>query len=87
MVGHVDLNLNRSEQILDIVSFYAKMEADCMYQPNLFPGLVYRPPNSPVVILMFFSGRIVITGAKSVDDVFNGWKALWPTVRVFVRRK
>lgn len=86
IVGHVELKL-KSNEVLDIQSFYYKMEGMCMYQPNLFPGLVYRPDDSPVVLLMFYSGKIVITGAKSIEDVYGGWEMLWPTVRVFIRAR
>jgi transcription initiation factor TFIID TATA-box-binding protein len=34
------------------------------YEPELFPGLTYRMMNPHVVLLIFVSGKIVITGAK-----------------------
>ena len=55
------------------------------YQKNMFPGLIYRPNNSPVVLRIFSSGKIVITGGKSISDVSDGWNALWPTVKKYVR--
>jgi TATA-box binding protein (TBP) (component of TFIID and TFIIIB) len=27
-----------------------------------------------VVLLVFFSGKVVITGAKTMQDVYDGWK-------------
>ena len=36
-----------------------------MYEPEQFPGLIYRMRNPKVVILIFASGKLVITGAKS----------------------
>jgi transcription initiation factor TFIID TATA-box-binding protein len=85
MVGHVEIPLKEGES-LDLRSMYEKLGVFCMYQPTLFPGLVYRPHESPVVLLAFFSGKIVVTGARSTVDVYEGWRRLWPTVRVFVRR-
>ena len=35
------------------------------YEPELFPGLIYRMKQPKVVILIFVSGKIVLTGAKS----------------------
>lgn len=32
------------------------------YEPEQFPGLVYRPDNSSCTILVFSSGKMVITG-------------------------
>ena len=37
------------------------------YEPELFPGLVYRLSDPKVVVLIFVSGKLVITGAKSED--------------------
>ena len=40
-----------------------------MYEPEQFPGLIYRMDEPKVVILVFASGRIVCTGAKKEQDV------------------
>ncbi|RWW64481.1 hypothetical protein BHE74_00028288 [Ensete ventricosum] len=39
---------------------------DCFsqYEPELFPGLIYRMKQPKIVLLIFVSGKIVITGAK-----------------------
>jgi transcription initiation factor TFIID TATA-box-binding protein len=38
------------------------------YEPEQFPGLVYRMSDPKVVFLLFGSGKIVITGAKSLEE-------------------
>ena len=38
------------------------------YEPEQFPGLVYRPQNPRAAALIFSSGKIVCTGAKSIDN-------------------
>jgi len=38
------------------------------YEPEQFPGLVYRMSDPKVVLLLFGSGKIVITGGKSLSD-------------------
>ncbi|KAJ7043067.1 TBP-domain-containing protein [Mycena alexandri] len=35
------------------------------YEPELFPGLIYRMIKPKVVLLIFVSGKIVLTGAKA----------------------
>src|SRR3989442_5811655 len=35
-----------------------------MYEPEQFPGLIYRMDEPKVVILLFASGKLVCTGAK-----------------------
>lgn len=41
-----------------------------MYEPEQFPGLIYRMAEPKVVILLFASGKLVCTGAKKEGDVF-----------------
>ena len=42
-----------------------------MYEPEQFPGLIYRMDEPRVVILLFASGRLVCTGAKKEQDVYD----------------
>jgi transcription initiation factor TFIID TATA-box-binding protein len=42
-----------------------------MYEPEQFPGLVYRMDEPKVVILVFASGSLVVTGAKNEQDVHD----------------
>jgi len=39
------------------------------YEPEQFPGLVYRLSEPKVVVLLFGSGKLVCTGAKKPQDV------------------
>ncbi len=41
-----------------------------MYEPEQFPGLIYRMEQPKVVILLFASGKLVCTGAKKEEDVY-----------------
>ena len=41
-----------------------------MYEPEQFPGLIYRMAEPKVVILLFASGKLVCTGAKKEEDVY-----------------
>ena len=41
-----------------------------MYEPEQFPGLIYRMDEPKVVILLFASGKIVCTGATKEEDVY-----------------
>ena len=38
------------------------------YEPEQFPGLVYRLPEPKTVMLIFRSGKIIITGAKTPEN-------------------
>ncbi|MET1129207.1 MAG: TATA-box-binding protein [Thermoproteota archaeon] len=42
-----------------------------MYEPEQFPGLIHRMDEPRVVLLIFSSGKMVITGAKREEEVFQ----------------
>ena len=41
------------------------------YEPEQFPGLIYRLKEPKTAILLFRSGKVVCTGAKSMTEVEN----------------
>ena len=55
--GNVDLEM--ASAVLDNI----------MYEPEQFPGLIYRMAEPKVVILIFSTGKLVITGAKRKEQV------------------
>ncbi len=46
------------------------------YEPEQFPGLVFPPDDHPVVILIFASGKVVVTGAKNIDAAEKAFQSL-----------
>jgi len=42
-----------------------------MYEPEQFPGLIYRMDEPRVVFLIFASGNLVCTGATKEEDVYK----------------
>ena len=48
-----------------------------MYEPDTFPGLIYRNLDPKATLIMFSSGRIVTTGTRSVKQ---GKKSLNMTI-------
>ena len=53
------------------------------YEPELFPGLIYRLVSPRVVFLIFVSGKVVITGAKKEIDLSNALTKLYPVLVEF----
>ncbi|MBK5133159.1 TATA-box-binding protein [Candidatus Bathyarchaeota archaeon] len=47
-----------------------------MYEPEQFPGLIYRMAVPKVVILIFASGKLVCTGAKLEQEVYESVEKL-----------
>lgn len=44
------------------------------YEPEQFPGLIYRMKEPKVVLLLFASGKIVITGGKTAKEMEQAGK-------------
>jgi len=42
------------------------------YEPEQFPGLVYRIKDPKIVALLFSSGKIILTGGKNLEDIKRG---------------
>jgi transcription initiation factor TFIID TATA-box-binding protein len=53
------------------------------YEPELFPGLIYRLVSPRVVFLIFVSGKVVITGAKKESDLSNALTKIYPVLVEF----
>jgi TATA binding protein of transcription factor TFIID len=82
--------LIREEPIIEIQNIVASIDLhgrinlimaaqnleNVMYEPEQFPGLIYRMSNPKVVILMFASGKLVCTGAKYEKEVYEATKIL-----------
>jgi transcription initiation factor TFIID TATA-box-binding protein len=51
-----------------------------MYEPEQFPGLIYRMNDPKIVFLLFTSGKIVITGAKKEEEVYRAVTILKKTL-------
>lgn len=83
IVAHAEIPLPEG-RMLNIQHMYESMPMECTYQRNMFPGLIYRSKNVPVVLLCFYSGKVVLTGGKSLRDIDVGWKMLWSMVKRFV---
>jgi len=62
----LELNLDRLAYKLEGVE----------YEPEQFPGMVFRMIKPKVAILIFSTGRFVVTGAKRIEDVREAFDKL-----------
>uniref|UniRef100_A0A915PKH5 TATA-box-binding protein n=2 Tax=Filarioidea TaxID=6295 RepID=A0A915PKH5_9BILA len=72
------------------VRFPIQLEGLCLthtqfstYEPELFPGLIYRMVKPRVVLLIFVSGKVVITGAKYKKDIDDAFNQIYPILKGF----
>ncbi|MFP3219986.1 MAG: TATA-box-binding protein [Candidatus Marsarchaeota archaeon] len=48
-----------------------------LYEPEQFSGLIYRMTDPRVVLLIFGSGKMVCTGARSEEDVYKAVEKIY----------
>ena len=72
------------------VGFYIRLEGlaaahaqFCKYEAELFPGLVYKFAATRITLLVFANGKIVITGARELDGVYEAFALIYPILLDF----
>jgi transcription initiation factor TFIID TATA-box-binding protein len=70
--GDIGLKLNLTELAFSLPT--------AEYEPEQFPGLVYKVPNWHITFLLFSTGKIVCTGAKNEKEVVKSIKDLRKTL-------
>mmetsp|Transcript_5316 Transcript_5316/g.11967 ORF Transcript_5316/g.11967 Transcript_5316/m.11967 type:complete len:183 (+) Transcript_5316:571-1119(+) len=55
----------------------------CVYEPEVFPGLVYKMNSPKIVLLIFVSGKIVLTGAKSRAQIYEAFEKIYDVLLLF----
>lgn len=53
------------------------------YEPELFPGLIYRMVKPRIVLLIFVSGKVVLTGAKVRSEIDEAFRCIYPILKGF----
>jgi len=64
--ANIKMNINLEKAALTL--------ENVMYEPEQFPGLIYRLNEPKVVLLLFSSGKMVCTGAKKEEQVYEAVK-------------
>lgn len=83
IVAHVDIPLKTGHG-LNLDRFYSENCKEVTFQKNMFPGLIFRAIGNTVVLLCFKSGKVVVTGGKSVKHIYKEWHQLWPRVQQYI---
>lgn len=56
------------------------------YEPELFPGLIYRMVRPRIVLLIFVSGKVVLTGAKVRQEIYEAFDKIFPILKSFKKQ-
>ncbi len=70
---HTPIDLNMAAVVME----YA------MYEPEVFPGLIYRMQDPKTVFLIFSTGKIVCTGGKTKEAVARAVQKLLREVKEY----
>ena len=73
IVGSVDVKF-----AIDLEKISTQHSQFCSYEPEVFPGLVYKMIEPKIVILIFVSGKLVLTGAKRKADIDTAFQKIYP---------
>jgi len=75
--GSIDLNLNLNMLALQL--------ENTEYEPEQFPGLVYKLVEPTATFLLFSNGKLVCTGTKNKEQLDESMKQLNKNVRQAIR--
>jgi len=78
MVGSVDVKFP-----IRLEALVLKHYQFCSYEPELFPGLIYRMMQPKIVLLIFVSGKVVLTGAKVRREIHEAFERIYPILKGF----
>ena len=56
---HLKIDLDKATIVADNI----------MYEPEVFPGMIYRIPDPKTVFIIFSTGKIVCLGAKEIETI------------------
>ncbi|MBU1988858.1 MAG: TATA-box-binding protein [Nanoarchaeota archaeon] len=76
--GSIDLNLNLNMLALQL--------ENTEYEPEQFPGLVYKLVDPPATFLLFSNGKLVCTGTKDKKQLEESMKQLNKNVKEAVKK-
>ena len=65
---------------LDLPALASRIK-DAEYNKKRFPGVVIRMQNPKIAALVFGSGKVVLTGAKSIESLSQGLEILGGLLR------
>ncbi len=71
---------------LDLTKLAFKLKT-AEYEPERFPGLVYKVPDSHITFLLFGTGKIVCTGAKNDKEISDAMDDLIIELQRVIKKK
>ena len=76
--GSIDLNLN--------LNLLALQLENTEYEPEQFPGLVYKLADPTATFLLFSNGKLVCTGTKNKQQLEDSMMQLNKNIRIAIKK-
>lgn len=80
IVGSCDVKFQISLEGLSTGTKYSS------YEPEIFPGLIFKMAKPKIVLLIFVSGKIVLTGAKEREEIFEAFQQIYPLLQKYKKK-
>ncbi|KAI3994484.1 hypothetical protein MKX01_012742 [Papaver californicum] len=64
---------------------YSNAGKFAIYEPETFPGMIYRMKKPRITMLIFVSGKIIITGAKEIGEAYTAFESIYPILRQYIK--
>lgn len=65
---------------IDLIQLQKDYGPYCSYEAELFPGAVFRLRKPRIVFLLFRSGRLVVTGGRSEQQIHKYWEGFYHAI-------
>jgi len=62
----------------------AKASPDVDYEPEQFPGAIYKIHNPKTALLLFKNGKVICTGSKTEADIHRAIDIMIKTVQKYI---
>lgn len=68
---------------IDLVKLASAYKSLCTYEPEIFPGLALRLESLNITHVIFTSGKLTVTGAKSESGILKSFAFVKPILTKF----
>lgn len=72
---------------VNLEELYTQNRELCTFDPTSFPGLTYRCQSSGVTLLVFTSGKIVLTNIHSISDMIKYFNEIFPMLAKYKKQQ
>ena len=77
------LGVVQTEGMVDLFKLAREHCNFATFEPELFPGLIYRVVKPKVTMFIFTNGKLVLTGARCREHIYEAFEQMQPVIRSY----